>query len=377
MRRALSFENSPSFAAMLLLVGTLAVSTSCVGTGQPMASPTLEVYAEITNTRPGNVAVTPSGRVIVTNHPLDNPALRVVEVRPDGSTRPFPNLDWADGPEKGAVGIASTIGIASDTKGVVWILDMGGESSPPQIVAWDTRTDRLHQQLTIPSHALAPTSFLQDFALDEKRRRITIADMTFPPPGAPAQPAFVVVDLDTGECRRVLEGSDALMPVAQDVVIDGSLVAPPSESGTPTPHHLGVNPIAIDPSFEWVYFGTINGSDVFRMPAAALADASLGDDQLAATITVYGEKRPSDGIAVDGHGRVFITDIRASAVGVTTPTGYTIVAQDDVLLCWPDGFAWGPDGSLYVTQNQLHAHPGLNEGQDETKKPFHIVRLRW
>lgn len=352
----------------IALVAVVLLLAACASSRKPE----LDVYARVNQTRPGNIAVTPAGRVIVTNHPLDAPTLRVVEVHSDGSTTPFPSLDWSDGPDSGDVGIQATIGIAADTRGNVWILDMGGGGAPAQLVAWDSNANRLHRRIEIDTTSVVPTSFLQDFALDEQRGKIYIADMTFPPPGVEPRPALVVVDIETGSCRRVLESVSQLMPSDTDVVIGGSVVASPAG-----PHHLGVNPIAIDPSFEWVYFGTINGNSIFRLPAAKLADPTVGPDELAAAIERYGPKPPSDGIAVDGSGRVFITDIQASAVGVTTPAGYEIVAQHDTLLSWPDGFALGPDGSVYVTQNHLHAHPNLNEGQDETQKPFHILRLRW
>jgi hypothetical protein len=35
------------------------------------------------------------------------------------------------------------------------------------------------------------------------------------------KPAFVVVDLETGQSRPALEENDKLMPPAHDVVIDG------------------------------------------------------------------------------------------------------------------------------------------------------------
>lgn len=62
---------------------------------------TLTTVAEYSDTRPGNITFTPDGRLIMSQQPLDAPALRVVEITQDGKRVPFPNLDWADGPEKG------------------------------------------------------------------------------------------------------------------------------------------------------------------------------------------------------------------------------------------------------------------------------------
>ncbi len=335
---------------------------------------TVETLASFSDTRPGNIAVTPKGRIIMTQQPLDGPTLRVVEILPDGSKIPFPNQDWADGPEIGKVGIAATIGITSDKNGVVWVLDMGSKDSPAQIVAWDTQKNQLHKQISLPKDVIADISFLQDFALDEKRNCIYIADMTFPAPGAQARPAFVVINLETGSARRVLEGVSSLMPVNKDIVIDGSLVGTKVKNGQSAPWHLGLNPISIDPSFEWVYFGTVNGRDIFRIPAHALANGH--GTSLANKIERYAPKPPSDGFVVDDKGQVYVSDVIASAVGISTPEGYRVIAKDKTLLSWPDGFALGPDGFLYVTQNQLHHHPALNEGKDEGAKLYHVVKLK-
>ncbi|MEM0915379.1 MAG: L-dopachrome tautomerase-related protein [Planctomycetota bacterium] len=373
MRHAFT-TSAVALATMALAVGCSTAPDSATSTAAAPPDAKLGVVAEIHDTRPGNIAVTPQGRVILSNHPLDQPRLRVVELMPDGTKAPFPTLDWSNGPETGEVGIASIIGVGSTTDGVVWMLDMGGPGHPPSLVGWDTIDDALVEQIVLPEDVVTPISFLQDFAIDERRNLIYIADMTLPAPGEPSSPAIVVVDLASGDARRVLEEAQPLMPSERNVVIQGSFVAA-DVNGITVPLHLGVNPIAIDPAFDWVYFGTINGDQIFRLPAEALADPTLDDAALAETIEVYGPKPPSDGIAVDGHGRVYITDIEGSAIGVTTPDGYTVIAQDDDLLAWPDGFAFGPGGSLYATQNHLNAHPGLNAGTDSTVKPFRIVRL--
>jgi hypothetical protein len=101
----------------------------------------------------------------------------VVEVLEDGGTRPFPNEAWSTAPDEDGVGLSAVIGVQSDRRGVVWILDMGGGGLPPKLVAWDTRRDELHRVLTIPPHATVPNSFQQDFAIDEVRGAVFIADV--------------------------------------------------------------------------------------------------------------------------------------------------------------------------------------------------------
>jgi len=285
-------------------------------------------------------------------------------------------VDWSDGPEVGDVGIASTIGIKSDTNGVVWILDMGSKESPAKIVAWDTRANTLHKVIEIPASVTVPISFLQDFALDEKRGKIYIADMTFTKPASEMKPAFIVVDIATGKARRILERDARLMAVERDVIINGNLMGFKDSDGNAKPWHLALNAISIDPAFEYVYFATINGEDIFRIPAAILADDTLDRAAIASKIETYGKKGPNDGFIVDGKGRVFSGDTEKNAVTVSTNVETRIVAKDRTLLRWPDGFAFAPDGTLYVVANQLNTNPVLNLGVDGSDKRYFIVTIK-
>src|SRR4028118_745432 len=114
--------------------------------------PELEVVARLDD-RPGNPALTPDGRLIVSLHPFpygEPSPYHVVEVMEDGSTQPFPNEEWSTAPDEEGVGLSAVIGVQSDRRGVVWIMDMGGGELPPKLGAWDTRREALHRAPTTP-----------------------------------------------------------------------------------------------------------------------------------------------------------------------------------------------------------------------------------
>lgn len=343
----------------------------------------LEVAVRLED-RPGNPAVTPDGRLILSLHPFpygEPSPYRVVEVLEDGSTRPFPNEDWSTEPDGDGVGLNGVIGVQSDRKGVVWILDMGGEDlsvSPPKLVAWDTRRDELHRVIYIPPHARRPNSFQQDLAIDEVRGAIFIADVGRGDLFGPSDPAIVAVDLDTGHARRALEGHPSLQPEeGLSLAVEGRQVRSLTSDGEPEEPKLGLDPIVIDPQNEWVYYGSLHGTSVYRVRAADLLDASLSSDALGERVERYGEKAPSDGIGIDTAGNVYVTDLPNNAIGLTRPDGsYQVLVKDDEHLIWPDGMSYGPDGFYYVAVSQLHRAAPLNAGEEVSETPFEVLRFR-
>jgi sugar lactone lactonase YvrE len=344
-------------------------------------APELEVVARLDD-RPGNPALTPDGRLILSLHPFpygEPSPYHVVEVMEDGSTQPFPNEEWSTAPDEEGVGISAVIGVQSDRRGVVWIMDMGGGELPPKLVAWDTKRDELHRLITIPPHAGRPGSLQQDLTIDEVRGAIFIADLN--ERGAllgPSDPAIVAVDLKTGHVRRALHGHQSLQPEEDlSVQIEGRPIRAANPEGEVEEPKLGLDPIVIDPANEWVYYGSIHGTSVYRVRAADLLDENLSPDALGERVERYGEKAPCDGISIDVAGNIYITDLENNAVGVTAPDGsYRILARDDERVLWPDGFSYGPDGYFYVTVNQLHRSAVLNAGEETSEPPFLVMRFR-
>ena len=359
----------------ILAITTLSLVASAFTSVNAAEVGPLETVTTFTEYRGAGITITPAGRMLVSMHPLDNPKTRVVEIMANGAQQPFPTTDWADGPEIGKVGLAAVIGIHSDSKGVVWILDMGSEKVAPKLIAWDSVNNSLVNTITLSKSAILANSFLQDFVIDELNNKIYIADMSFGNFMGATKPAFIVVDLKTGDSTRVLEGSATLMPEERDLVIEASPVASKSPEGKTTNLRFGLNPITIDDNNEWVYFGSFTGTKVYRIPAKTLANSSYSDSKKAKSIEIFGPKNPSDGMTYAPGGGILVTDLENNAIGLTTKGHYEIIVQDKKL-SWPDSLAVS-EGWIYVTQDQLHQHPAFSQGLGNAKPPYVLTRFRF
>lgn len=326
----------------------------------------IETYAAFdADTPPGNLAIAPDGRMFMSLHQFFGKDLRVVEIKPDGSTIPYPNVEWANSPKGDGPGLNGVLGLRADRKGILWMLDSHGEGYTGRVVGWNTNTETLHAIYYLGQPAALSTSFLDDLAVDREHEAIYISDVA-----DAATTALIVLDLNTGRARRVLQASAFTVPEDIDMVIDGKVVR---WGGAPA--KVGVNPITIDPTNQWVYFAPMTANSMYRVRTTDLLDEALTDLDLAARVERYGDKPISDGSTVDAAGNVYITSITENAVGVTRPDGRyeTLYQHDD--LSWPDGFSMGADGYVYVTINELHRSAVLNDGVDATQGEFKIMRF--
>jgi len=341
---------------------------------KPAGSPELEVVAAL-DQAPGNVTVTPDGRVIMSLHQFFEPKMRVAELGLGGELVPFPNPEWAYGRE-GDVGVDAVLGIAADADGRVWMLDNGLRSrARPRLVAWDTEADALAYDIDLGFPATGKRQFVNDLVVDLDRGLVYIADPAFR-----EQAALIVVDFVRGAVRRVLEGHESVVATGyddpeMDLVIEGHKVTLPGPNGTRVNARVGVNPIALDSHGEWLYYGPMHGRWMYRVRADDLADASLTDAQLGARVERWAKRPISDGIAIDQAGNVYISEIGGNAIGVIEPDrGYRRLFHGP-RLSWPDAFSFGPDGYMYTVANQLHLSLILS-ADGGAAPPFHVFRFK-
>ena len=362
-----------SFRRLLKFTAYLLVTAVVIGLSVTLHNPVvaqneLEIVAEFPAEHPpGNVAVTPEGRIIMSQHQFYGAPLRVVEVLDDGSVVPFPNEAWSSEPNSEGIGLNTVLGLRSDENGVVWMLDRSdGEGQPGKIVGWDTENDELYQVIYIPQPIIPDSPFLNDLAVDLDHNAIYITDTA-----NGDDSALIVVDLTTGFSRRVLEGDVSTRPEDIPLIVDERIINVAGE-----PAQIGVNPITVDPNNEWVYYAPMSGTSLYRIATEDLLDSSLSPEELSSRVERYGDKPICDGITIDDAGNVYITSITNNAIGVVDETGeYQILYQDNNLLSWTDGMAFGADDYIYVTVNQLQNSPPLNNGNNDAEPPFYLVRF--
>lgn len=333
------------------------------------ASPELHIVAELT-TGPGNITVTPQGRIIISMHQFFNPDFTVAEVSNDGGLTPFPNAEWAQGSDE-TMSLDSVLGIQSDSKGVIWMLDNGLRSGyVPKLVAWDSVNNHLHRIIHLPEPVSTELSFVNDLAVDENHQAIYIAD---PAPGELA--ALIVVDLKTGYARRVLQGHKSVVAEDIDLVIEGEQVLLQRDDGRTVKPRIGVNPIVLDGKAQWLYFAPMSGTSMYRIATEDLINLKLSEQTLAARVQRYSDKPVCDGVTMDKAGVLYISDIAHAAIGTIGRDSQYHILKQDVRLSWPDAFSFGPKGWLYVVANQLHKTPLFNAGKLQARPPFYIFKI--
>ena len=332
------------------------------------AKSNFDIFAEL-DSGPGNVTATEDGRIILSLHQFYDPKYSVMEYK-DGSLIPFPNKELSAADSISKLKLDSVLGIRS-SNGIVWMLDNGMRNEvTPKLVGWSTKVDKLYKAIELPEPISHKDSFVNDFAVDTKHNHIFISD-----PAGGANAALIVIDLNTGTARRVLEGHKSVLPENIDLIIDKTPIQVKDKSGKLIRPHIGVNPITEDLNNEWVYFGPMHGLSLYRIKAEDLANKTLSENELAARVERYSDKPISDGISIDKAGNIYLGELAENAIGVISQDRkYKRLAQDQKL-SWVDSFSFGTDGKLYAVVNRLHQSAALNAGVLAAKPPFYLLKV--
>jgi sugar lactone lactonase YvrE len=325
----------------------------------------LEVVAALDHP-PGNIAVSAGGRVFVTLHPEGGPRVRVAELR-EGRAVAWPSESFQR--PSGGPSFDTVLSVRIDRQGRLWTLDYARHAlGQPRLLGFDLESGRVVRQIDFP-RALAPLgSHLNDFQVDAQGRFAYIADASI----FGRRPALLACDLESGRCRRLLDGHAAVLAEEWIPVVQGRTMRVFGLFSV----RPGVDSIALERAGEWLYFAAVNADALWRVRAADLRDEALGAEALAARVQRFAPKTMSDGLSSDDAGSVYLTDPEHSAVLRLGADGRLTTLLRDARLRWPDGLSFGPGGWLYVTCSALHQVIGRTPGQVRASAPFHVFRFR-
>jgi sugar lactone lactonase YvrE len=272
----------------------------------------------------GNVAVSEGGRVFITYHPLAKPAVKVAEILPDGTSVPYPDAAWQSKED----GFQTPQGIVLDGSGRLWVLDHGRNGfGTPALFGFDIATGELAHRHDFRRGEAGWGSYLNDLSVDTETDTAYIADTA----NYNFDPALLVYDIETQKARRVLEDHASVKEEAVDMRVEGEKVTVLGAM----PLRVAVDSIVLDLASEYLYYGPMSGTTMYRIPTAALLDASLSPEALAAEVRTFAPKPLSDGITIDAEGTLYLTAIEERAIMVIAPNGQGATLVRDERLVWP------------------------------------------
>ena len=357
------------FLFVLLLIGTIVLWVRYGGgqaypdlsTAPVLNSSSLEevvTYAEPV----GNVAVNRDGRIFFTVHPESRPTGNKLLEFVRGAATPFPS-----GAAQAEL-FDTVLGVVIDRYNRLWTIDHGNHGlRPARIVAIDLNTNEVLRNQKLDPEIAPAGSFLQDLQVSADGNTIVIADASF----WRKSPAIIVYDVETGEARRVLESHASVS--AENYMIHNQDRDMEFLGGVVVLRG-GVDGIALGP--EWLYYGAISGSGLFRVRLKDLRDKSLPPGQLANRVERFSDKPLSDGLSIDVEGNVYITDIEHGSIFRVGPGKdlRTLIQSSDVR--WPDGLSFGPDGYLYIADSALSELILQSHEHIDAQGPYRIFRFK-
>ena len=308
-----------------------------------------------------------------TNYPLWSAEYQwaVVECKPGGAVVPYPDTamnSWHPG-DNGLQKWVCVQAVHVDDSNRLWVVD---PASPFQKGVYNNSQKLVQIDLTANAvsgvYPLADVtdnnSYINDVRVDT---RSGIAYLTNSSEGG-----IVIVDLNSGKARQVLQGSPSVMADPNYVLaIDGQELR---KKGVL--FHSNSDGIALSPDGRYLYYKPLTDDKLYRIRTADLRDTTLTPGQLAAKVVMLGHFATTDGMATDQKGNLYLGDLENhSIVRLDTALNKTVLVSDN-RLSWPDSYQVTREGYLYVSCSQIQNEADFHDGKSKRTTPYSIYRIK-
>ncbi len=183
-------------------------------------------------------------------------------------------------------------------------------------------------------------------------------------------PGLIVLDLNSGRGRRVLDGHPST--VAQTpLVAEGKVLRDPQGK----PVNIHADQLEVSPGGEWLYYQACSGG-LWRIGTKFLEDTSLTAAQLSSHTGPFAETSSTGGTAIAANGTIYLSDVDKKRILTISPNGNISTLIEDPRLIWVDAMWIDDAGNLLMPAAQLSRTAGLNGGSDSVQQPITLYRLK-
>lgn len=331
---------------------------------------------------PTGVSVSETGRIFICFPKWGDDVKFTVAEIVEGQLQPYPNFQTnLANPANIRMTFISVQSVVADGRGTLWVLDTAAPNfSEPikggaKLVAVDLKTNTIRRVYTFTEDVVLPTTYLNDVRFDFRVGNAGYAYITDSSSKGPG--AIIVVDLETGNAFRRLNGANSTSPDPYILPkVEGEILKNRNKDGSTSPFRLASDGIAISPDGKVLFFGPLTSRHLYSIPTEVLRDRNIPDMDLPYHVVYWGEKGASDGMITDAKGAIYAGDYENNSIRKIWPNGTMETIAHDPRILWPDTFSIGPDQYLYVIVNQLHRQARFHYGKDLRQKPYSLLRIK-
>jgi sugar lactone lactonase YvrE len=307
------------------------------------------------------VTVSETGRIFV-NFPRwsEDVPISVAEIQRDGSLKAYPDEQWNSwraarrDEMRASTHFVVVQSVVADGRGSLWVVDAAAPNAQetvkdgPKIVQIDLATNKVKRAYLVAPDVAGPKSYLNDIRIAPDGRYAYLTDSGMPS-------GLVVLEIGSGKSWRAL--SDVPSTKADPgvtVTIDGRPLRRPDGQ----PPTINADGIALSADGASLYWQALTGKTLYRIETKVLQSPTAKD--VEARVQKVAETEPADGLWMDKSGRLYLSSLADNAIKALEPDGKRRTVIADPRLRWPDTFAEGPDGTLYVTASRIQDSPWFN-----------------
>jgi sugar lactone lactonase YvrE len=232
--------------------------------------------------------------------------------------------------------------------GSLWVLDPAAPAlekivkGGPKLVQIDLATNKVVRTYPFSEQVAPEGTYLNDIRFSPDGEWGYLTDS--------GRGALLVINLKSGEVRRVLDGVSSTQAEKGVLVkTDGKELRRP-DGVQPT---FNADGIELSKDGGTLYWQAISSRTLYSVPTEALRDPGLSSQDLEKRVKAEGTSVPADGLWMSAKGQFLFTSVEDNSVKLRLPDGTLTNVVQDAKLRWPDSMAEGPDGKIYVTASHI------------------------